>query len=181
MATLLIKNARLSFPNLFKPAAFDSNQDPRFGATFILPADDPQVKEIEAAVKAAVKDKWNGKTPPGLKTFLRDGSEKSHLGGFGPGTVFFNANSPQDKRPGVYDRQGRPVLESDGKIYAGCYVNVRIEVWAQDNQYGKRINASLSGVQFYRDGEAFGGGRPAQADDFPTYEEDEDDFLGNAA
>ncbi|MCU0767557.1 MAG: DUF2815 family protein [Gammaproteobacteria bacterium] len=180
MASTLIKNARLSFPNLFKPAAFDANQEPRYGATFILQADDPQVAALRETIKQVVAEKWK-KTPPGLKVFLRDGSEKAHVGGFGDGTVFFNAAAPADRRPGVYDRQGRPLVEADGKPYAGCYVNVRLDIWAQDNQYGKRVNASLSGVQFYRDGEAFGGGRPAQADEFPTYEEDEDDFLGNAA
>jgi hypothetical protein len=29
-------------------------------------------------------------------------------------------------------------------------------VWAQDNKYGKRINASLEAIQFVRHGEAFG-------------------------
>jgi hypothetical protein len=41
-----------------------------------------------------------------------------------------------------------------------------VEVWAQDNQHGKRINASLLGVQFVRDGEKLAGGSTATADDF---------------
>jgi hypothetical protein len=178
MASILIKNARLSFPNLFKPAAFDASQDPKYSATFILQADDPQVAALQETIKQVVADKWK-RTPPGLKVFLRNGSEKAHVGGFGDGVVFFGASNAV--RPTVIDRQGRPLVEADGKPYAGCYVNVRIDVWAQDNQYGKRVNASLSGVQFFRDGDAFGGGRPARADEFETYEEEEDDFLGTAA
>jgi hypothetical protein len=41
-----------------------------------------------------------------------------------------------------------------------------VELWAQDNSWGKRINATLKGVQFYQDGEAFAGGVSASADDF---------------
>ena len=46
------------------------------------------------------------------------------------------------------------------------YVNGSIELWCQDNAYGKRINATLRGVQFLKDGEAFAGGGSASADEF---------------
>lgn len=70
-------------------------------------------------------------------------------------------------RPSVFDQQRQELTESDGKPYSGCYVNASIELWAQDNDFGKRVNAQLRGVQFLRDGDAFGGGaRPADADEF---------------
>jgi len=49
-------------------------------------------------------------------------------------------------------------MEDDGTIYAGCYVNAIISLWAQDNTYGKRINAQLEGVQFCNNGEPLGAG-----------------------
>ena len=58
-----------------------------------------------------------------------------------------------------------PLTAKDGVIYPGCYVNVSIDFWAQDNSYGKRINAQLRGVQFVKDGERLGGS-VAAADDF---------------
>jgi hypothetical protein len=66
----------------------------------------------------------------------------------------------------VIDVNKSPLTEEDGKPYAGCFVNASIELWVQDNNYGKRINATLAGVQFYRDGEHFGGGSIADTDDF---------------
>ncbi|EOA7521129.1 ssDNA-binding protein, partial [Escherichia coli] len=39
---------------------------------------------------------------------------------------------------------------------------------------GKRINASLGGVQFLRDGDAFAGGGVASADDFDDISEGAD-------
>jgi hypothetical protein len=48
-----------------------------------------------------------------------------------------------------------------------------ISLWAQDNSWGKRINATLLGAQFHSDGEAFGdAGIDAGAfDAFPDAEE----------
>jgi hypothetical protein len=54
-------------------------------------------------------------------------------------------------------------------------VNASIELWCQDNNYGKRINASLRGVQFLKDGEAFAGGGVANADEFDDLAADEID------
>ena len=56
--------------------------------------------------------------------------------------------------------------EPSGRPYAGCYVNAVLEFWAQDNKFGKRVNATLMGVQFFRDGDAFSGGGAASDDDF---------------
>ena len=46
-------------------------------------------------------------------------------------------------------------------------------LWAQNNGYGKRINAQLDGVQFVRDGEAFGEGG-ISADAFDSFENSDD-------
>lgn len=166
--TILLENVRLSFPSLFRKTAFDDKQDPKYKAMFIMPKDHPQLPALKNLMKKVMAEKWDER-PGSLKLMLRNGAEKADMDGFGSSVVFFNASS--DKRPGVYDRGREPLVEDDGRPYAGCYVNARITVWAQDNQYGKRINAELNGVQFYADGEAFGGGgAPAQADDFPELE-----------
>lgn len=172
-----ISNARLSFPNIFKPTAFAEGQDKKYSATFILPSYDPQVKQIKEEMRRIAKEKWGDDVPSNIKLCLRDGSEKE-MDGFGSSTVFFNASN--SKRPGVFDRDRTPLVAEDGRPYAGCYVNAVVEFWAQDNKYGKRINASLSGLQFSKDGDSFGGGaRSANADDFDDVSDDgdDDDFL----
>jgi len=50
--------------------------------------------------------------------------------------------------------------------YSGCYVNVSMDVWAQANDFGKRINAKLLAIQFEADGAAFGGGEGFASADF---------------
>ncbi len=60
--------------------------------------------------------------------------------------------------------------------YSGCYANVMVDLWPQGadgkpNQYGKRINATLTGVQFLRHGTPLaGGGRVASPEEFPMVE-----------
>ena len=86
-------------------------------------------------------------------------------------------------RPGIFDGQRNELTQADGKPYSGCYVNANLELWAQDNSFGKRINAQLRGIQFLRDGDAFaGGGAPANADEFdeigaPDESGDDDDLT----
>ena len=55
---------------------------------------------------------------------------------------------------------------TDGRPYSGCQVNFIIDVWAQANKWGNRINATLLGVQFVGDGPRLAGGSVATAEDF---------------
>jgi hypothetical protein len=104
---------------------------------------------------------------------IHDGNTKANFAGYA-GNWFVNARSYV--RPTVHDRNKNPLTEADGKPYAGCYVNAVVDVWAQDHaKHGKRINASLGGVQFVRDGDAFSGGSVADAEDFPDLGDQGDD------
>lgn len=169
---LMLKNVRLAFPALFEPSSYGDG-DPAYSATLIM--DPAQAELVEKAIAGVARDKWGAKADAQLKALrasgkvcLRDGDEKADYDGF-EGMMFIAARSKT--RPTVVDGQRQPLTQSDGRIYAGCYVNASLEIWAQDNGYGKRVNATLRGVQFVRDGEAFGGGRPASADEFDEIEE----------
>lgn len=173
-----LKNVRLAFPSLFEAKTVNGEGKPAFSASFLLDPKDPQVKEIEAAIAATAKDKWGAKADAvlkqmraGDKTCLHDGDTKSQYQGF-ENMLFISSRSAT--RPLVLDRDKSQLSEEDGVVYAGCYVNATVELWAQDNNYGKRVNAQLGGVQFVRDGDAFaGGGSAADEDDF--------DDLGDGA
>jgi hypothetical protein len=83
----------------------------------------------------------------------------------------FYIRASNQVRPTIVDRNRATITEKDGKIYSGCYVNAIVSLWAQDNKFGKRINANLRGVQFAADGEAFAGGNAARADEFEQLED----------
>ncbi len=165
-----LTNVRLAFPQLFEAKTVNGEGKPAFSACFLLAAHDPQIKAINAAIDEVARAKWGAKAEAVLKqmraqdkTALHDGDLKASYEGF-EGNYYISARSIT--RPLVIDQAKAPLVESDGKPYAGCYVNASVELWAQDNNYGKRINASLRGVQFRRDGDAFAGGGAATEDEF---------------
>ena len=79
-----------------------------------------------------------------------------------------SGNRGVDKGPIlVLDKDARTVITSDsGKLYAGCYVNATIDIWAQSGEFGPAIRCTPIGVQFVRTGDAFTGAPPATTDDF---------------
>lgn len=174
---LKIKGARLAFPSLFEPSSFAGSDAKNYQAAFLIPPDHPSVKEIEDACEVVAKEKWGAKADAMLKKLragdklaIHDGDTKADYEGYG-GNMFVNASNKT--KPTVRDLDGKTELEqADGRPYAGCYVVGFIEIWAQDNQYGQRINASLRGVQFYKDGDAFSGSPPAGDDEFESLEAD---------
>lgn len=171
--------ARLSFPRLFKPKAFREGQDPRFEATFLLDPSDKAhakvIKQIEDAADSIVEEHFGKKKPKKIELCFGDGDEKDYDGYEG----MFYISTSNKTRPTVVARDRTPLVEEDGKPYAGCYVNGSITLWVMDNEFGKRVNANLRAVQFVKDGEAFGV-KPVDADEeFDVLDDDgdSDDFL----
>lgn len=169
---ILLKDARLAFPKLFEPEQIQGQGDPKFGASLIIAPDHPQVAAIKAAMQAVAKAKWGEKAAGvynGLskqdRLALHDGDTKTKYDGF-PGNLFISATAQENSPPTVVDQARNPLGARSGKPYAGCFVNASLEFWAQDNKFGQRINCTLRGVQFLRDGDAFSAGRPADADEF---------------
>lgn len=183
-------NTRIAFPKLFQPEAF-GDSEPAFSACFIFAPGAKVQAEVEPGKYASktweevfslvAKEKWGAKADATLKAIkakgdlcLHDGAEKADYSGF-DGNQYVSARNKA--RPTVLDRDKTTLTQADGKPYAGCYVNASFDVWPQDNGFGKRINASLLGVQFSKDGEAFGGSRVASEDDFDMVEDDEMDLV----
>ena len=173
-----LKNVRLSFPRLWKAEAFAGDDGkPAFSAAFLIPEADPQIKAIETVIANVANEKWGAKAAGilkalevGGKTCFRSGDTKPDTEGY-EGHYFVAARAYT--RPLILDRDKSILTEADGRPYGGAYVNASIEIYAQDNTWGKRINASLRGVQFVRDGEAFAGGAPASPDEFEEVDSDE--------
>ena len=167
-----LSNVRLSFPALFTAKKGpEETSKAAFAATFILDkkVNAKEIAAIKAGIATLVKDTFKGKMPP--KVSLRDGAEKPDLDGYGETVMFVSARN--EKRQQVVDRDLSPLTEEDGKPFAGCYVNATIRLWAQDNKYGKRINASLGAVQFYKTGDPFGEKQVAASEVFDVLPEDE--------
>ena len=164
-----LRNVRLAFPSVFKKASFDGKEG-KYEATFLIPKSDKKTyDDIMNAIEVCKKEN-KIKTD---KLFIQDGDNKEYDGYEGHWAV----KAGNNKRPTVLNRDKTPLVEEDEVVYGGCYVNAVIEPWGQNNQYGKRVNANLLGLQFVKDGEPFGdGGKVASDDEFDDLEDDEDDF-----
>ena len=173
MSKILLNNVRLSFPSVFQRSVFDGKEG-KYEATFLIPKSDTKLKaQLDAAIDEAIKAA--GIKVPSDKRCLKDGDQSDYDGYEGA----WSLKAANNKRPTVIDRDKSPIVESDEKLYAGCYVNAVIDLWLQDNKFGKRVNANLYGIQFVKDGEAFGAGPVNVFDDFQDLDGDGDeDDLG---
>tara|TARA_R110000822_G_scaffold11698_1_gene42457 strand:+ start:1370 stop:1909 length:540 start_codon:yes stop_codon:yes gene_type:complete len=173
--TIKLSGVRLSFPNLFTPTAFEEGKPKSYSATFILDkeTDTKQIADIQKVVDYLCKSELKKNKLPADKVCLRDGDMKEDVDGYGDAIMFVSSGSKN--RPTVVDRQANDIT-NEGDIYAGCYVNASIRLWAQDNQYGKRINADLRGIQFLRDGDPFGGDKFDAKEEFGVVGDDQETF-----
>lgn len=170
---LKITRARLAFPNLFEPRE-QINKEMKFDANFILsPADKAAA---QAVVKAVAAEKFGARSEQILaaiergRNCLRDGNlnlDKSGDVRDGFKDAFFLV-AKNKARPLVIGRNKEVLTQKDGKVYGGCYVNATVDIFATTGQKqgGNGIFATLKGVQFVEDGDAFGGGAPADPDEF---------------
>jgi hypothetical protein len=186
---LTLYGVRISFiKNLWTAGKFsrageadDPKKKAEYSCHFLIPKLDaegkkhPIVQQIHDAIievaKEGFKDKWET-TYKALraenKICLHDGDVKDYEGY--EGQYFIRANSKVAVP--VKDLDGKTdITEKSGRVYGGCIVVAYISIWAQDNDWGKRINCQLRGVQFMKDAPAFAaGGRPAGADEFKALE-----------
>ena len=150
-----LTNVRLSFADLFTAVSkFDG--DPKYSASFIIDPSTDDGKANLAAFKKAVRaieaEKFNGDEMPTDKLPIQSGDDKAYDGWVG-NVIISGANK---KRPVIVGRQRQPVAEGDlDSPQSGDYVNVVLDLWGMNNNYGKRIIASLEAVQYAAKGESF--------------------------
>lgn len=182
-ATQVTITGRLSYADIFKPRSFEKGDDAnaRYKTLVLIPKDTEQGKKdfaaLKAASEAAKKEKWGDKIPTLTpdKLCVKDGDT---LGKDETKGMWVVAAS-DDTAPVVLDRDGRTELtEKDGKVYSGSYARVIVNLWCQDNKYGKRVNANLRALQFVAHGEAFGKGRIDARAVFGSLEDDDVAGLG---
>ena len=149
---IMLRGVRVSFPHLFKLPTIN-NEEGSCGAVLMLDQSGPNVARIENDIREISIAKWKREIPSD-KRALRAGEDKGR-----PeydGYMVISANCKAGKFPLVVDASGTGFVsdESQCAIYPGCYVDAKIRLWAQDNKFGKRVNAELIAIRFSADGDA---------------------------
>lgn len=157
MTQIVIENARLAFPSLYTKAMFDGKET-KYEGTLIIDKDNPAIAKLQAEIKKVLADKLKVKVLPAEKICLKDGDlildKNGNTRAEFEGKYSLKASS--NNKPRTVGLHKEPLEEDDGTFYAGCYVNAIVDLWGQDNKFGKRVNCNLLAVQFVKDGDPLG-------------------------
>lgn len=180
MATkIMLKGLTMAFPALAEPQSFGEGE-PAYGAKFPIAPNSEHQKLIEDAMLAEAKETWKDKGESVLAMLVEDGkvafvkkvyrSKKTGEPYEGFEGAHYLSTRNAKTQPTVFNQYGEPVTgkgDIERQAYSGAVVNASVEVWAQDNKWGRRINCTLRGVMLTGEGKNFGGSAaPASADEF---------------
>lgn len=172
-----LNNVRVVYLDIWQPKKqkdAPADAQPKYGLQgHILKTDVENIEKFKQAMKDAAKDKFGASWESEYQAIvaqhriaLRDGVEKPKIPGMAD-VFFFNASRAQSKgRPRIVGKDGKDLPDNSGVIYSGCYANLNLDIWAQKRDNGNRINCALEGLQFFAEGDAFGGGSSGPAPDF---------------
>lgn len=187
-----LKNVRLSFPHLDKPHASVRNGPEKFRAAFLADRGTPDGKKAIAELQRAAKEVIDATWPKAGGKFPGKADRKCLRKGEGctnqSGEVYkgyegmIAVNCANDTRPLLLHRNKKPIDESEinRTLYAGCRVEAIVRFYAitDPDKGGAGLFATVEGIRFWGDDEAFGGAG-IDADAFDDDDEDENDDFGS--
>lgn len=157
MTRITLKNVRIAYPHLFTKNSFQGVET-GYDAWFLISKSDTEnLKKIQTAIDDFQKTLKSKVAVD--KICFKDGDLQDK--DYSKGHWVLKAGSKKE-RPITLDQYKKEITEDNNIIYSGCYVNVSVDLWLQDNQYGKRINSNLYAVMFAGHGDSIGGGRPSK-------------------
>lgn len=194
---------RLSYTqNLLTPKAFRVGDTPRYGLTLLFDKKDPDhkaaLRQLAEDAKSVLAAKWPNeanrprtKIVGGIDSPIKDADIAVNRQG-----IPMLEKNPEyaghyvirlgtTAQPPVLDRNLQAILDP-GEIYGGVWAKVALNAYAFSGDTNRGVTFGLNGVQKWKDGERFGGGRPAVTDMFEpagsedpsNYTDDSDPFAG---
>lgn len=182
---VFLKRVRLSFPDLLEPTQYEGKGAFSYKASFIItPKQIDGVKEsVKDVINQVALEKWKVKAPIILKG-LENNSQKmcftsgdlKEYDGY-KGNFILSSSRAAEKGIPLLLNKDKSIISKPGILYAGCYVNASVDIWPQDNGFGKGIRATLLAVQFVDEGIAFSAGEVADENDFDDMSDSGEDDL----
>lgn len=159
---LMTPKFRVSFPNVFRPAAVTEGQEPKYSITALFePGQD--LSALKAAATQVTREEWGESPPANLRSPFKDQGEKAKYEGYEPGAICITATSK--RRPGVVDVNVVPIID-ESDFYPGCYAQMTVVAYTYERK-GIRpgVGFAIQNIQKLADGEPLGGGSRPE-DDF---------------
>jgi len=184
-----LKMVRVMQHDFYEAKAFEEGGKKTFSGTFRIEPDSDNDKLIRKALKEVSAAKWADKAPGILKMALAKNSGKEvcywegdtkEYDGYAGGMIlttkrdtvkvqqFTNPDGTTETfiGPLLLNKDKTRIKTDVGTLYRGCYVNVSVDIWPQENKWGKTMRCELLGVQKAKDGDAFAAGSTTDATDF---------------
>lgn len=177
--TVIIGPCRLSYTHLFTKYSKDGDEDSgKYMTNVIIPKSEKETikaleSAIEAAKKAGVVSKWDGKEPKKLDLPLRDGDDREDGDGVYADSFFINAKCT--RRPGIVDKHRAPIVDEDD-VYSGMWAVVSVTFFPYNVSGNKGVACGLNNVMKTKDDERLGGRASAESDFSEVDMEDDEDL-----
>jgi len=146
--------ARLSYPHLVEPKAFESNSTPKYGAELIFPPNETgAVQQLLGAICQEAASKVWDTFPPNGRNPICSGANRPGKPEY-EGRVYINAKAKETRRPILIGPNKESIDPS--AFYGGCYVRAVVHAFAYTKPT-PGVTFELKVVQFVKDGEPLGG------------------------
>lgn len=181
---LVYLTGRVSFPWIVEPQVKSNDKGVEiksYNCDVILLPNDPGFAKFMQLVQTMAVEKWKENAGAAIQRIQADrktrcygqGEEKTSAKTFQvhagyAGHVYISARS--ERQPQIIGLDGKQIDPTNtmqvravaSKIYGGCFANVVVKPWLQQNAQGVGIRCDLIAIQFARDGESLGAA-PADA------------------
>ena len=169
---VMTAEARASHPHVFKPSRIKPSAPLAYSIELLFDKATTDLKHLQKPCIEAMKQKWGDdkeEWPSPRRMPYRDGDKpygkkkevkKEHKGMW----VVRASSSAEYQPPHVVGKNPKVALENESQFYPGCYCRAALKAHAYDSFGGDSlpgVTFILDGVQFVRDGQAFGGKKPA--------------------
>ena len=142
---------RVSFPNVFKPRAFDENQEPKYSIMMCFPKD-TDLSILKDEIKRVAREKWGDEKPKKFMHPIKDGEDMSREGF----EEYWIVNASTLRKPGLVDKDLNLITEEDAdEFYPGCWARATINAFAYDNRFNKGVSFGLQNIHKVKDDESF--------------------------
>lgn len=177
--TMRIDNVRGSYVHADKPYKGKKKRDDgsdgpaKYSIVGILPKDthEEAYKACCDFIKKILADNKDAKVGK-ANWFIRDGDDAAKDEYENAWTV----NASEQRKPKCRDRAGELVDDPEDireMFQSGYWFNILIRPWFQDNDYGKKVNAGFTAIQFVKKDKTFGMGEIDDSDVWDKVEGDD--------
>lgn len=180
--TVLIQDIRASYPHIDQPWRKNSTDTLAYSLTGILPVatHQPAIDLLLEMASEIIAERNKGQDIKDDLYFIRDGkpTKKPEY------ADAWIVASRETEKPTVL-HPDKSEMESPAEIKAtikaGYYVDMLVQPWWQDNDHGKRINASLRAVRFRREGPLIAEGGISKDDAISSFDDDDEGGFGDSS